>query len=197
MPRNAAKVSPPGGRRVGVAEVTRRLDAVAELLAAGHPRRAIVAECRGRFGLSPRAVDDYLARVRDQWATDREAARPTEQEETIARLMRLARTLEARGAWGPLVACERLLADVRGVRVPDREIARQIDRDMGSLLSALERSLDAATYRRVLDAIQSTRFAGNEAGRPSDLSRLSHEEMATLDSLLAKAQRREPPTARQ
>jgi hypothetical protein len=72
------------------------------------------------FGASARAADDYVRRARARWAADAAEARSTERERTIARLSALARTLEGRAAWGPLVQVERLLADVRGVRAAQR-----------------------------------------------------------------------------
>jgi hypothetical protein len=121
MPRHAAtkaRQAPPGGRRVGSAEVERRLAAVESLLREGRSRQEVVAEMASRFGASTRTADDYIARVRHAWAGDAAARREADRGATIARLEDLSRKAEKRGAFGAAVGAERLLADVRGVRAP-------------------------------------------------------------------------------
>jgi transposase len=121
MPRHAATkrpLAPPGGRRVGAAEVERRLAAVESLLREGRSRSEVVGEMAARFGASMRTADDYIARVRQAWAGDAGARREAEREATVTRLEDLSRKAEKRGAFGAAVAAERLLADVRGVRAP-------------------------------------------------------------------------------
>jgi hypothetical protein len=119
------------------------------------------------FGMSPRACDDYLRRVSAEWAAERAEARPTEREQTIARLTRLARTLEKRGAWGPLVALERLLAEVRGVRAPARgDVAAEVKAEV-----------------KQAEPIQ------------AGLERLTDAELETLEALLCKVEGRNPPSS--
>jgi hypothetical protein len=123
MPRNVAK-NPPGGKRVGNAEVERRARRIDELLRAGTPRSAIVADCAATFGMSARAVDDYMRRVRERWAADGAGAVDDERGATVQRLEALTRKLESKSAWSALVQAHRLLADVRGVRSAQRIDAR-------------------------------------------------------------------------
>lgn len=73
---------------------------------------------RKRFDIAPSTTDDYIARVRERWATERAAAEPSERARTEARLTALSIKLESRGAWGALVQVERLLCDIRGLRAP-------------------------------------------------------------------------------
>lgn len=68
------------------------------------------------FGAAPRTVDDYIARARDRFAIDSAGTAQEERGTTLTRLDKLARKLEAQGAWSALVNVERLLADVRGLR---------------------------------------------------------------------------------
>jgi hypothetical protein len=108
----ATRSAPPGGRRVGGAEVERRLKIVEEQLAGGAPRSEIIAST----GLPARTVDGYLKRVRESWRDDAREGRQDLRGRSLSRLMTLrARLLEAR-AWSALVALERLIADVEGVR---------------------------------------------------------------------------------
>ena len=90
--------------------------AVERLILEGQPRHAIVAAMRRRFGIAPSTTDDYAAKVRERWTEERAAALPAERAETIARLTADARAMRRRGAWASLIQCERLLADVRGLR---------------------------------------------------------------------------------
>ena len=150
--RHAAKKSPPGGVRVGEAEVERRLAVVEELLRDGHARHEVVAAMEQRFAASPRATDDYIRRARARWATEAAATRGTARERTVARLTALARTLEAKGAWGPLVQIERLLADVLGVRAPQQVDVRtavpppeEPDMDVEDAVAALVESVPLIT----------------------------------------------------
>lgn len=117
MPQNAAKKKPPGGRRVGKAEVERRLRFVESLLVRGHARREIVAELSRQFGASTRTADDYIRRVRDEWQKEADATASHRRAEARARLMRLRLTLEGEQAWTAIVSVERLLADLDGLRV--------------------------------------------------------------------------------
>jgi transposase len=110
--------TPPGGRRVGAAEVERRLAVVESLLREGRSRSEVVNEMAARFGASTRTADDYIARVREAWAGNAGARREAERGATIARLEDLSRKAEKRGNFAAAVAAERLLADVRGVRAP-------------------------------------------------------------------------------
>jgi hypothetical protein len=108
----ASRPAPPGGRRIGGAEVERRLKIVEEHLARGAPRSEIIAA----VGLPARTVDGYLKRVRDSWRDDAHEGRQDLRSRSLSRLMTLhARLLEAR-AWSALVALERLITDIEGVR---------------------------------------------------------------------------------
>lgn len=117
MTQHAAKKNPPGGRRVGKAEVERRLRFVESLLARGHARREIVAEVSRKFGASTRTADDYIRRVREEWRKEAEVTAPQRRDETRARLMKLRLTLEGKSAWSAVVSVERLLADIDGLRL--------------------------------------------------------------------------------
>jgi len=139
----------PRGKRIGGAEVERRLAAVEAMLAEGRPRAEIAADCRRRFSMSVRTVDDYIARVRERWVAESAEASPTLREKAIARLQALARKLEAKGAWAPLVNAERLLADIQGLRAPAKV-------DVRADLSARSTSIGAVTTReeacRIIDS---------------------------------------------
>lgn len=108
----ATRSAPPGGRRVGGAEVERRLKIVEEQLARGAPRAEIIAS----MGLPARTVDGYLRRVRDSWQADARSDRQDLRSRSLGRLMGLRERLLHARAWAPLVALERLIADVEGVR---------------------------------------------------------------------------------
>jgi hypothetical protein len=115
MPRKAAKLTP-GGKRLSEVEVERRTARVAELLRAQASRADILTVMSAEFGAAPRTVDDYIARARDRFAIDSAVTAQEERGSTLTRLDKLARKLEAQGAWSALVNVERLLADVRGLR---------------------------------------------------------------------------------
>jgi hypothetical protein len=108
----ASRPAPPGGRRIGGAEVERRVKVVEEHLARGAPRSEIIAAT----GLPPRTVDGYLRRVRESWRDDALEGRQDLRCRSLDRLMALRERLLRAQAWSPLVALERLIADVEGVR---------------------------------------------------------------------------------
>jgi hypothetical protein len=116
MSRHAAKQNPPGGRRVGAAELARRLAFVERLLAHGRPRSEIVDACRARFGAAPRTTDGLIARVRAVWIQQASDDRVIERPRAIARLERRCRQLARARAWSALISAERLLCDLRGLR---------------------------------------------------------------------------------
>lgn len=108
----ASRPRPPGGRRVADAEVQRRLRIVEEQLGRGTPRAEIIAS----MGLPARTVDGYLRRVRDSWREGADEGRQDLRSRSLGRLMGLRERLLRARAWAPLVALERLIADVEGVR---------------------------------------------------------------------------------
>ncbi len=67
-------------------------------------------------GLPARTVDGYLRRVRESWRDDAQEGRQDLRGRSLDRLMALRERLLRAQAWSPLVALERLIADVEGVR---------------------------------------------------------------------------------
>lgn len=122
MPQHAARKrgarKPPGGRRVSEAEVQRRLDHADKLLREGKPRAEVVESMARTFGVSTRAADSYIAKVRERWATDSKDVREVERAVTLARLDRLSGKAEGRGAFGAAVSAEKLKAQVNGLLAP-------------------------------------------------------------------------------
>jgi hypothetical protein len=112
-PRDAAKIQRvPGGRRVGKAQLQRRLNEVEKLLAKGAARSEIIE----RTQLRPRTADDYIRRVREAWHADAQQNRQSVREQARDRLMLLRDRLLQAGAWGPLVSLEKLILDLEGLR---------------------------------------------------------------------------------
>ncbi len=122
MPQLAAKnrspTKPPGGRRVSAAEVQRRLDHAEKLLREGKPRAEVVESMTRTFGVSTRAVDSYIARTRERWASESKDVREVERAVTLARLDRLSGKAEHRGAFAAAVGAEKLKAQVNGLLAP-------------------------------------------------------------------------------
>ena len=102
------------------AEYALRLDLADRMLRDGRSRADVVKAMRAEFGSSTRAADAYMRRTRDRWTSESAATRPTDRDATIARLEHLSGKAEKRGAFAAAVGAERLLADVRGVRAPER-----------------------------------------------------------------------------
>jgi hypothetical protein len=118
-PQDVAKARPPGGKRVGAAEVIRRGRAIEEMMALGHSRERILSACERRFKMSPRTTDEYIQRVKDAWAEEASRTRPERREAARARLLRAREDLTRWRQGGPLVALERLLCDIDGTKEPD------------------------------------------------------------------------------
>jgi hypothetical protein len=115
--QNAAK-KPPGGRRIGHAEHERRLQLVAQILAAGHSRAALVEMLTKKFGMAERTTDDYIAAVKQRWAAAGAAQLEEHRGRMMQRLDDLGIKLEQKESWVPLVQVERLKGDILGVRRP-------------------------------------------------------------------------------
>lgn len=121
MPRIAANNRPPGGRRGTEAELSRRLARVDELLRGGTSRGDVVATCAREFGCASRTADDYIARVRQRWATESSPeTRADDRARALGRLDELSKKAEKRGAFGAAVSAERLKVDVLGLKEPER-----------------------------------------------------------------------------
>ncbi len=101
-------------------EGERRLAEVEHLARTGLARSVVVSECARRFGMSATTTDEYLKKVREQWATDGAASRDTERERAIGRLRDLSLKAEKRGAYSAAVNAERLAADILGLKSPAR-----------------------------------------------------------------------------
>ncbi len=89
-------------------------------MAEGLPTRKVVEELERQKGWPRSTVSRYIAAVRERWVVERAVERATEAEETIARLTKLAFDLRRAKEWGHLIRTEVLLADVRGVRAPEK-----------------------------------------------------------------------------
>jgi hypothetical protein len=103
---------------VSQVEVQRRLDYADNLLRNGKSRADVVAEMAGTFGISTRAADSYIARVRSNWVEESKAGREVEREAALARLDRLSGKAEQRGQFGAAVSAEKLRAQVTGILEP-------------------------------------------------------------------------------
>jgi hypothetical protein len=88
------------------------LKIVEEHLARGAPRSEIIAST----GLPARTVDGYLRRVRESWRDDANEGRQDLRSRSLNRLMSLRNRLVDASAWNALVALERLITDIEGVR---------------------------------------------------------------------------------
>ncbi len=116
MSQNAAKINtPPGGRRLGNAQVALRFDFVEKQLLNDASRQTIVAACMIEFSMSARTADEYTKRVRDSWG---EKTREDDRADALARYDRLSQKFEKAGNYGAVVGVERLRADVSGLRHP-------------------------------------------------------------------------------
>lgn len=96
----------------------RRLDHADKLLREGKPRAEVVESMARTFGVSTRAADSYIAKVRARWATESKDVREVERGVTLARLDRLSGKAEGRGAFGAAVSAEKLKAQVNGLLAP-------------------------------------------------------------------------------
>jgi hypothetical protein len=184
MPRNAAKPPRGGGHRISAAQAEKRLDAVEELLAAGRPRRAVVAECERRFKMAERTCDDYIRKTRERWSAERAEAQPSEREAAISRLQRLARKLEKRQQWGALVSVERLLVDIFGLRLSHVDLHAQVD---AQVVQGAEPEITEERAAEILErAARSARFRRAGVLQAAIAKSPDGEARATLERLAAE-----------
>jgi len=151
----------PRGNGVPTAVVRERLDKAEDLMTQGLGRLAIAKE----LGLPARTADRYRALVQARWEKEHERDRPRQVAIMLACLERDARDMRADKAWSALSSHRRLMADIRGLRAPEK----------------LE--LKAAV------------LTANLGPAPLDLSRLSDDQFAALQAAygaLSLAPAREP-----
>lgn len=101
-------------------ELHHRWNIVERLIISGMQPHEIIVECDKRWGVSHWTATRYMEAVRRRWQEEREHFRGTESDATIVRLTKLAQKLERKEAFSPLVQVEKLLADVRGVKAPEK-----------------------------------------------------------------------------
>lgn len=107
-----------GGDRRADYLVRMHVEAVQDMMAEGRSRRHVI-EQMATIGIPERTVDRYIQKARDLWRADRAAARPSELEASLHRLGHLSRRYESDHP-AQAVACERLMAEIRGVRAPEK-----------------------------------------------------------------------------
>lgn len=173
MPQDAAKngrlSKPPGGRRVGLTEVERRLDHVERMMRDGRTRADVVASMAATFGVSPRAADEYIRRARERLATEAKGTREAERSATIARLDRLSKKAEARGAFGAAVNAERLRAQVLGLMAPQAvEVSANVNTVVDAASSPEDADLTPEQIDEELEAIADVLRVSRDLARGVD-----------------------------
>lgn len=110
----------PRGDRIPQHELEQRLGIVEDLMVAGFPSRKIQEELERQRSWARSTVARYIAQVRERWQIEREAERATDVEASLARLASLSFKAEKDKAWSAVRGFEQLMADIRGVRAPER-----------------------------------------------------------------------------
>lgn len=161
---SAVATKRPRGDRITMHELEQRLGLVEDLMVAGFPRRKILEELERQKSWARSTIDRYVQQVRERWRVEREAERATDVETSLARLSMLSSKAEREKAWSAVGRFETLIADIRGVRAPERhdhrvaaivqqapaarapqlEIVDELD---DAFLDALERAADARVAR--------------------------------------------------
>lgn len=126
--RNVAAISPaaahprskpPGGKRRGVAEVKTRTELVEQFMSYGAPRAAIRAALeRNGLPMPERTLDEYMRRVREQWAREDDDQRPTRRARQLLRLYAQVRVLTEAKRHRDVLERERLIAQIEGNLAP-------------------------------------------------------------------------------
>lgn len=122
MPQVAAKTSrPPGGRRVGRAEVARRLTLVERVMLEGGGRADIA---RALPKIPARTLDDYVKRVRERWLADAQVERRFTRARQLRRLYCYLRVLEKKGLHREILTCETKIGELEGNELSADELRR-------------------------------------------------------------------------
>jgi len=108
------------GDKTSLHELEIRYDIVEKMMIDGYPSGVITRQLEAERGWARTTTYRYMDEIRKRWLIDREAERSTDAERTIARLTDLAFELRDEKAWSPLMQCEKLMADVRGVAAPQK-----------------------------------------------------------------------------
>lgn len=109
----------PRGDKVPIAEVLRRKQIVRDL----YVQTRSVAETKRRakpLGLSKSTVDRYIADIREEWVASAAAEAPYRAEAHKRSLVAFAERAEAADQWSAAMSAMRLLAEIDGVRAPEK-----------------------------------------------------------------------------
>lgn len=101
--------------------VEKRTAMVEELLREGCPTPEIVAKLKG---VPSRTVYRYVTVVRERWRRERASREGTIVEERLSHMRSLAKRLERKEAWSPMVRVEREINLMLGVYAADKVDAR-------------------------------------------------------------------------
>lgn len=169
MSRSPRNVAVRGGRRVTNAEVHRRLVRCEELLTEGHSRAAVLAAMAAEFAVKERTVDDYIRRVRESWVTESQESSVALRAQAIQRVDRLARMLEAKGAWNARVRLEELRCRLAGLEAAPERFPNHARHDTPMTLEEAElrgaAALQALAHTSSLQGVQLASGALGEVAR--------------------------------
>ena len=101
--------------------VQKRMEVADKLLGEGTPMPAYLA-AMAEMGCDQTTAYRYAANVRKEWAVRRAAERAHDAEARIERLTRLSYKFEREGEYTPLMAAEKLLAQISGVLEGDKHL---------------------------------------------------------------------------
>jgi len=175
LPPDGGPPKRPRGDHPSEDEIARRLEHVEGVYAKTMSPSAAVASCirpppQG-LGLDSRTIERYIARIRRRWLEEQEAERPIRTAQHRTAILRRIAGAERSGQYGAVVAGHRLLAEIDGVRLPERHVvALAGDAAEMAKLAALPiddlRELDR--IRAKLDAAEPAKPNGNGDDHPDE-----------------------------
>lgn len=93
-----------------------RLEAIEQLMIRGIGMTSIEKTCRTQFGMSKALVTKYAAEIRDRWADEERASRPSNKATAQRRIYRHIEKARSAENWAAVAALERLLSDIQGTK---------------------------------------------------------------------------------
>lgn len=114
------------GDRPDQDEETRRLEWVesvyARTMSSGATKVEGMRQPPRGLGLSERTMERYIARVRARWTEESVSERPHRTDQHRTAILKRIVKAEVAGAWGFVASAHRLLAEIDGVRQPERHV---------------------------------------------------------------------------
>ena len=122
------------GKRTAEAELSQRIERVAELLLNGLTNRQIVAICGNEFKASTRTANRYIADANEKIADEFDFSRKAEVSKAVERLLRMQQECLARKDFKTAASIESQLTKIYGLERLQVEVTHSVEDPIAKLM---------------------------------------------------------------